>query len=85
MGAMPVRAAQFCVPLKAASGSGFYVYPPVDFAVRWDGQRSDVSWLDDRGRTTDWEPLDGGADVSCPTARPSGPRFRRPVPPTSTR
>ena len=30
MGAMPVRAAQFCVPLKAASGLGFYVYPPVD-------------------------------------------------------
>ena len=66
LGAMPVRAAQFCVPLKAASGSGFYVYPPVDFAVRWDGQRSDVSWLDDRGRTTDWEPLDGGADVFLP-------------------
>jgi hypothetical protein len=50
MGAMPVRAAQFCVPFKAASGLGFYVFPPADFAVRWDGQRSDVSWLDDRGR-----------------------------------
>ena len=66
MGAMPVRAAQFCVPLKAASGSGFYVYPPADFAVRWDGQRSDVSWLDGRGRTTEWQPLDGGADVYLP-------------------
>jgi hypothetical protein len=66
LGAMPVRAAQFCVPLKAASGSGFYVYPPVDFAVRWDGQRSDVSWLDERGRTTGWEPLDSGTDVFLP-------------------
>jgi hypothetical protein len=66
MGAMPVRAAQFCVPLKAASGLGFYVFPPADFAVRWDGQRSDVSWLDDQGRTTDWLPLDGGVDVFLP-------------------
>jgi hypothetical protein len=52
MGAMPVRAAQFCVPLEAASGLGFYVYPPTDVGVRWDGQRSDVSWLDAHGRTS---------------------------------
>ena len=68
MGAMPIRAAQFCVPLKAASGQGFYLYPPTDFAVRWDGQRSEVSWLDDRGRTTEWIPLDGGVDVHLPAS-----------------
>jgi hypothetical protein len=66
MGAMPVRAAQFCVPLKAASGLGFYVSPPTDVGVRWDGQRSDVSWLDARGRTTEWLPLDGGTDIHLP-------------------
>ena len=80
MGAMPVRAAQFCVPLKAASGLGFYVYPPVDFAVRWDGQRSEVNWLDAEGRTTEWVALDGGADVHLPggaAVRAAVPESRR--------
>lgn len=66
MGALPIRAAQFCVPIKAASGLGFYLYPPVDFAVRWDGQRTDVTWLDARGQATEWLPLDGGVDVFLP-------------------
>jgi Family of unknown function (DUF6065) len=66
MGALPIRAAQFCVPIKAASGLGFYLYPPVDFAVRWDGQRTDVTWLDARGQATEWLPLDGGVDVHLP-------------------
>lgn len=82
MGAMPVRAAQFCLPLKAASGLGFYLYPPVDFAVRWDGRSSELSWLDDVGRATEWRPLEGGADVFLPdsgTARAAVPEPRRPV------
>jgi hypothetical protein len=82
MGAMPVRAAQFCVPMKAASGLGFYLYPPRDFAVRWDGQRSEVSWLDGDGLTTGWVPLDGGTDVHLPggsAVRAAVPESRRDV------
>src|SRR5690349_25028078 len=66
MGALPIRAAQFCVPIKAASGLGFYVYPPVDFAVRWDGQRTDVGSLGARGQATERLPLDGGVGVVLP-------------------
>lgn len=82
MGAMPVRAAQFCLPLKAASGLGFYLYPPVDFAVRWDGRRSEVAWLDGAGRETGWLPLEGGRDVFLPDSgavRAAVPEPRRPV------
>ena len=82
MGAMPVRAAQFCLPLKAASGLGFYLYPPVDFAVRWDGRRSEIAWLDPQGRVPEWLPMDGGADVYLPDSdavRAAVPDGRRDV------
>lgn len=62
-GLMPLRASQLCLPLRAASGFGFYAYPPVDFALRWDGQRSEITWLDQQAEPGGWHPLDGGTEV----------------------
>ncbi|WP_217177612.1 DUF6065 family protein [Streptomyces sp. AC495_CC817] len=67
-GSMPVRAAQLCTPLKEGSSNGFHLYPTVDFALRWDGHRTEVCWDDDPGAPPRWMPLDGGADVFLPGA-----------------
>jgi hypothetical protein len=68
MGTLPVRAARYCVPLKAASGNGFYLFTPFDFAVRWDGLRSEFAWLDDGGQVERWLSLDGGISVYHPSS-----------------
>jgi hypothetical protein len=82
MGTLPVRAAQYCVPLKAASGHGFYLYPPFDFAVRWDGLRSEFTWLAEDGAAQEWLALDSGNCVYHPaggTVRASVPGDRATV------
>jgi hypothetical protein len=82
MGTLPVRAAQYCVPLKAASGNGFYLFTPFDFAVRWDGLRSEFAWLEDGGAIRRWLPLEGGGCIFHPSAgavRASVPADRAPV------
>ncbi len=37
LGSIPLRAHQFCEPFIAASGFGWYLYPPIDFSLMWDG------------------------------------------------
>jgi Family of unknown function (DUF6065) len=37
LGSMPLRAYQHCEPLTSASAFGWYVYPPIDFILKWDG------------------------------------------------
>jgi hypothetical protein len=51
LGSIPVRARRFCEPFTAASGYGWWAYPPIDFDVMWDGHalswrpRPDGDWL----------------------------------------
>jgi hypothetical protein len=33
----PMRAVAHCEPFRAAAGWGWYLYPPIDFLVKWDG------------------------------------------------
>jgi hypothetical protein len=68
MGTLPVRAAQHCLPLKAASGNGFYLYPPFDFAVRWDGTRSSFTWLGADGEPEGWRSMENNAIFYHPSA-----------------
>ena len=42
LGSMPLRAYQHCEPLAAASAFGWYVYPPFDFMLKWDG--NEILW-----------------------------------------
>ena len=36
-GSVPLRAAQYCLPFTQANGFGWYVYPPINFMIQWDG------------------------------------------------
>jgi len=41
-GMLPVRALRYCAPVTTASAFGWYVFPPIDFALKWDGV--DIVW-----------------------------------------
>lgn len=41
-GTLPTRAFQYCEPVLQASSFGWYVFPPMNFSLMWDG--TDVVW-----------------------------------------
>jgi hypothetical protein len=53
LGALPTAAYQYCEAVAAASAFGWYVFPPFDFHVMWDG--TDLTWSCDSGST--WSPV----------------------------
>src|SRR5689334_14753609 len=53
LGGLPTGAFQYCEPVCIASAFGWYVFPPIDFHVQWDG--TDFIWTHDHGET--WQPL----------------------------
>ena len=68
---MPLRAFQYCEPLKSASAFGWYVFPPMDFSLKWDGVN--ITWRPDGA--TRWKPageivLPGYADDLARLAPP---------------
>jgi Family of unknown function (DUF6065) len=62
-GTLPLRGVQKCTPLTDATGFGWYTFPPVDFALRWDGQTVDFSRLVDN-EPAEWRSLSGGYDLA---------------------
>ncbi len=42
LGTLPSRGFQYCEALRCASSFGWYVFPPIDFTLQWDG--SQVLW-----------------------------------------
>jgi uncharacterized protein DUF6065 len=42
LGTLPVAAFQYCEAIRTASSFGWYVFPPQDIRLRWDG--SEVLW-----------------------------------------
>jgi hypothetical protein len=42
LGTLPSRGFQYCEALRSASSFGWYVFPPIDFTLQWDG--SQVIW-----------------------------------------
>jgi hypothetical protein len=42
LGMLPTRAFRYCEPAAAASGFGYYIFPAMDFSLRFDGY--DVMW-----------------------------------------
>jgi hypothetical protein len=79
-GTVPTRAFRYCEPLRTASAFGWYVFPPIDFSLYFDGV--DTSWSLDGGDT--WQNLDsiqypGFSDLfneHCPAvARDCAPPF----------
>ncbi len=53
LGTLPARGFQYCEALRAASCFGWYVFPPIDFTLQWDG--SQVIWTYRGARA--WYPL----------------------------
>jgi len=53
LGTLPSRGFQYCEALRAASSFGWYVFPPIDFTLQWDG--SQVIWT--YGGAKAWYPL----------------------------
>ena len=53
LGTVPARAFQYCEALRAASSFGWYVFPPIDFTLQWDG--SQILWTYRGARA--WYPL----------------------------
>ncbi len=41
-GTLPTRAFRYCEPAVTASSFGYYVFPPMDFSLMWDG--NEISW-----------------------------------------
>ncbi len=52
-GSLPTRAFRFCEPVTTASAFGYYIFPPINFSVMWDGH--DVVWTYDG--CGEWLPL----------------------------
>lgn len=75
LGAMPVRASQYCQPMRTANASGFYLYPAVDFALRWEGSRTLGTLLDEHGEPTEWITLEGPVELNAPWSRTMGDRI----------
>lgn len=67
-GSLPSRAVQKCSPVTEASGFGWYIYPPVDFALRWDGNETCLALLEDNEPGA-WRSLAGGGCVRFPAGR----------------
>jgi hypothetical protein len=53
LGTLPARGFQYCEALRAASSFGWYVFPPMDFTLQWDG--ASIIWTY-RGAKA-WYPL----------------------------
>jgi hypothetical protein len=64
-GSMQARAARLCSPFTEATGFGWYLYPPVDFAIRWSNDSSEWCLVEDN-EPTRWRSLTGGVNGRLP-------------------
>jgi len=59
-GTIPTRAARFCDAAVMASSFGYYIFPPMDLSLMWDGD--DIFWLHEgqpEWRLVELEPYPG--------------------------
>jgi len=54
-GYLPSRAMRYCDALTSATGYGYWVFPPMDIRLLWDGEQVFWSYGEDEG----WLPLSG--------------------------
>jgi hypothetical protein len=59
MGTLPMRAVQYCEALTSATAFGWWLFPPIDLEILWDG--SDVFWC--CNEAPDWMPLQTAAQL----------------------
>lgn len=51
LGTMPTMAFRHCEPMRTASSFGWYIFPPIDISLRWNG--ADILYLEEG----EWKPL----------------------------
>ena len=56
-GSLPGRAMRYCDALTTATGFGYWLFPPIDLRVIWDGEQVHWSYAD----IDEWLPLSGSA------------------------
>ncbi|MGI4953091.1 MAG: DUF6065 family protein [Janthinobacterium lividum] len=56
-GALPGRAMRFCDSLTTATGYGYWLFPPIDLQLMWDGEQ--IFWSYENAAA--WLPLSGTA------------------------
>jgi uncharacterized protein DUF6065 len=54
-GTLPTRGYRYCEALASASGFGWYLYPPLNFSMMWDGV--EIAWTYEGAE--EWYPLRG--------------------------
>ena len=54
-GTLPTRAYRYCESVASASGFGWYIYPPLNFSLIWDGV--EIAWTYEGAEG--WYPLRG--------------------------
>jgi len=54
-GYLPSRAMRYCDALTSATGYGYWLFPPIDFRLQWDGEQ--IFWS--YGEDGTWQPLTG--------------------------
>ena len=64
-GFLPHRAHQYCPPVSQASSYGWAIFPPLDFALRWDGKETHLAFLVDN-EPEYWHSLSGAREVWIP-------------------
>jgi hypothetical protein len=64
-GTLPIRAARYCDAVTAASGWGWFVFPPLDLSLYWDGET--IFWS--CPEFPDWMALDDAAQYPHFSAR----------------
>ncbi len=62
---LPTRAYRYCEPATTASGYGYYVFPAMDFSVRFDGY--DIVWK--WSGNDEWTPIPTLGHVQFPGFR----------------
>lgn len=59
MGTLPMRAVRYCEALTSATAFGWWLFPPIDLELLWDG--NDIFWRCDEA--PDWMPLQTAAQL----------------------
>jgi hypothetical protein len=77
-GAISLRAHRFCEPFTAASGFGWYVFPPINFSLLWDGKKFFWKKEDDSAwQQFDWVVFPGFAQHYRQSAPQSMAKFEQ--------
>ena len=89
-GTMPIRAARYCEAITSASAYGWWVFPPMDLSLYWDGET--IFWS--CAEFPDWMALDDAAQfpyfaaafdhLAPPEAQGCAPPFLTRLPETGT-